>query len=112
MPQRHRSMQAVFAYSWALLTPAEQAVFPRLAVFRGGFRREAAEAVTGATLPLLTSLVDKSLLRWQANGRYTGLDFADEAIAAAQAEVDRLGLTNLHFMVQDAPHLMNRTGTS
>ena len=70
MPQRHRSMQAVFAHSWTLLTPAEQAVFPQLAIFRGGFRREAAEAVTGATLSLLTSLVDKSLLRWQANGRY------------------------------------------
>lgn len=68
--QRHRSMSAVFAHSWALLSSAEQAVFPQLALFRGGFRREAAEAVTGATLPLLTSLVDQSLLRWQANGRY------------------------------------------
>lgn len=36
------------------------------------------------------------------NGRYTGFDFADEAIAVAQAETDKLGLTNLHFMVQDA----------
>lgn len=67
---RHRSMQAVFTHSWALLTPAEQAVFQQLAVFRGGFRREAAEAVAGATLLQLTALVDKSLLRWEANGRY------------------------------------------
>jgi len=36
------------------------------------------------------------------NGRYTGLDFSEEAIAAAQAEADRLGLTNICFTVQDA----------
>ncbi|MDQ4076341.1 MAG: tetratricopeptide repeat protein, partial [Chloroflexota bacterium] len=70
VPERHRSMQAVFAHSWALLTPAEQDVFQQLAVFRGGFRREAVEVVTGATLPVLTALVDKSLLRWEADGRY------------------------------------------
>jgi predicted ATPase len=67
---RHRSIQAVFAHSWTLLTPAEQEIFPRLALFRGGFRREAAETVAGANLSLLTALVDKSLLRWEANGRY------------------------------------------
>jgi tetratricopeptide (TPR) repeat protein len=39
-------------------------------VFRGGFRREAAEAVTGATLAMLSSLVDKSLLRRNPSGRY------------------------------------------
>jgi hypothetical protein len=44
----------------------------QLSVFRGGFRREAAEQVTGATLPILASLVDKSLIRRSdANaGRY------------------------------------------
>jgi predicted ATPase/DNA-binding CsgD family transcriptional regulator len=70
LPDRHRSMQAVFTHSWALLTPAEQEMFQQLAVFRSGFLREAAEIVAGATLPLLTALVDKSLLRWEANGRY------------------------------------------
>jgi predicted ATPase/DNA-binding CsgD family transcriptional regulator len=68
--QRHRSIQAVFTHSWTLLSPAEQEIFPRLALFRGGFRREAAESVAGANLSLLTALVDKSLLRWEANGRY------------------------------------------
>jgi tetratricopeptide (TPR) repeat protein len=42
----------------------------RLTVFRGGFRREASEWVAGATLPLLTALVDKSLLRRSGAGRY------------------------------------------
>jgi predicted ATPase/DNA-binding CsgD family transcriptional regulator len=70
LPRRHRSMQAVFAHSWMQLQPEEQAAFSQLAVFRGGFRREAAEAVAGTSLALLTSLVDRSLLRWQADGRY------------------------------------------
>jgi len=63
LADRHRSMRAVFEHSWTLLTPDEQAIFQQLAVFRGGFRREAAELVAEATLLQLTALVDKSLLR-------------------------------------------------
>jgi hypothetical protein len=63
-------MQAVFNNSWQRLTETEQAVFKRLSVFRGGFRREAAEQVARAALPILTALVDKSLLQVGANGRY------------------------------------------
>ena len=37
VPERHRSIRAVFDHSWSLLTADEQAVFPRLSVFRGGF---------------------------------------------------------------------------
>ena len=70
VPARHRSMEAVFAHSWSLLEPDEQAAFRQLAIFRGGFRRKAAEIVAGATLPVLTALVDKSLLWWEASGRY------------------------------------------
>lgn len=70
VPDRHRSMQAVFNHSWSLLSPHEQAVFARLAVFRGGFGRAAAEAVAGATLPVLAALVDHSLLQRQEGGRY------------------------------------------
>ncbi len=69
-PERHRSMQAVFDHSWRLLTEAERSVFPRLSVFRGGFRREAAEQVAGASLAVLVGLVDKSFLRVGASGRY------------------------------------------
>lgn len=60
--ERHRSIRAVFDYSWNLLSPEEMAVFRKLAVFQGGFRRPAAEAIAGATLATLTSLVNKSLL--------------------------------------------------
>ena len=71
LPDRHRSMRAVFDHSWQLLTDEERAVLPRFSVFRGGCTREAAEAVTGATLPILASLVEKSLLRHDlATDRY------------------------------------------
>lgn len=69
MPERHRSMRAVFDYSWQRLTPAERAVFARLSVFRGGFRRADAEAVAGATLPTLSALVDRALVRWEPDTR-------------------------------------------
>jgi predicted ATPase len=70
VPERHRSMVAAFAQSWNLLTEDEQAVFRRMSVFRGGFSREAAEKVTGATLHTLASLADKSFVRVDAEGRY------------------------------------------
>jgi predicted ATPase len=62
-PERQRSMRAVFEWSWRLLSAAERQLFRRLAVFRGGFAREAAESIVGASLGLLAGLVHKSLLR-------------------------------------------------
>jgi predicted ATPase/DNA-binding XRE family transcriptional regulator len=70
VPERHRSIRAVFDQSWALLSAEEQAVLRRVAVFRGGFTRPAAEEVAGASLALLSTLVAKSLLRRAADGRY------------------------------------------
>ena len=64
---RLRSMEAAIAWSYDLLEPAEQALFRRLSVFAGGFTLEAAEAIAGdgatSILDLVTSLIDKSLLR-------------------------------------------------
>jgi tetratricopeptide (TPR) repeat protein len=53
------------------MTEAEQQVFMKLSVFRGGFTREAAQTMTGVALPTLMSLINKSLLRRDASsGRY------------------------------------------
>ena len=86
MPERHRSMRAVFEHSWRLLTRREQLVFARLAVFRGGFTGVAARAVAGAELLTLAALADKSLLQVDAEGRYTLHEllrqFAEEKLAA------------------------------
>ncbi len=71
VPARHRSMQAMLAYSWQLLTPAEADILARSSVFCGGFTLEAATVVSGATLALLTRLEDHSLLHQGNVGRYT-----------------------------------------
>jgi predicted ATPase/DNA-binding SARP family transcriptional activator len=70
LPERQQSMRAVFDHSWRLLTEQEQEVFRQMSVFRGGFTREAAEMVTGATLLTLRALVNKSLLQHTPAGRY------------------------------------------
>lgn len=45
VPDRHRSLRAVFEGSWRLLTEDEQRICRLLSIFRGGFQREAASAV-------------------------------------------------------------------
>ncbi len=67
---RHRSIRAVLAASWALLSADEQRICSGVSCFRGGFELSAAQAVVHAGLVQLGSLVDKSLLRCDANGRY------------------------------------------
>jgi len=89
VPQRHRSMRAVFDHSWSLLSRDEQQVMRRLSVFRGGFTRNAAEQVAGATLPLLSSLVDKSLVRRSEAKRYDMHELVRQyAATRLQAEKD------------------------
>jgi predicted ATPase/DNA-binding CsgD family transcriptional regulator len=72
LPARHRALAATFAWSHELLTIEEQTLFRRLAVFRGGFTMEAAEAVCAGIgleqtwiIDLVDSLAAKSLLRRQ-----------------------------------------------
>jgi predicted ATPase len=62
LPDRQRSMRAVFASAWRLLTAHEQAIFPAFSVLRGGATLEAAQTITGATLPDLQHLVTKAFL--------------------------------------------------
>ena len=63
VPERHRSMRAVFNHSWGLLDESERQTIAKLSVFRGGFDRNAAQAVAGASLSQLGALLDKSLLQ-------------------------------------------------
>lgn len=70
IPVRHRSLRVVFEYSWNLLTDKERDIFQSLAVFRGGFTREASEQIAGAKITSLLSLVDKSLIQHGTRERY------------------------------------------
>lgn len=63
VPQRHRSFKTVIDHSWRLLSENERDLLMKLSVFQASFTREAALKVTGASLFLLSALVDKSLLR-------------------------------------------------
>lgn len=62
LPERHHSMRAVFESTWKSLSDSERDVLRRFAVFRGGATHEATQQITGASLPLLNRLVQKSLL--------------------------------------------------
>ncbi len=68
--ERHRSMRAVFDYSWNLLSENEKSVMGQLSVIRGEFTRQAAEQIARASLPILSGLIGKSFLRRQSTGRY------------------------------------------
>ena len=70
VPDRHRSIRAVFNQTWSMLTAEEQEVYRRLTVFRDGFFLDAAEAVAGTSSLELAALVSKSLLTQQPSGRY------------------------------------------
>ncbi|MEO5887566.1 MAG: LuxR C-terminal-related transcriptional regulator [Anaerolineales bacterium] len=69
-PEKHSSMQAVFDYSWQLLSDREQAALRKISVFRGGFDRIAAAKVAAADLALLAALVDHSLIERVSQDRY------------------------------------------
>ncbi|MEA2460068.1 MAG: hypothetical protein QOH90_245 [Actinomycetota bacterium] len=68
LPPRQRTLRAALDWDYELLSPEEQKVFRRLAVFAGSFTIAAAEAVAGRDedeidlLDNLDSLINKSLL--------------------------------------------------
>jgi non-specific serine/threonine protein kinase len=100
-PVRLRSMRDAIGWSYDLLSPEEQSLFRRLAVFVGGFTLEAAEAIGASegdpavdVLEGITSLLDKSLLRQEVGldgePRYgmleTVRDFGLERLTASGEE--------------------------
>ena len=95
-PERQRTLRATIAWSHDLLTPAEQELFARLAVFAGGCTLEAAEAICGADVDAIASLVDKSLLR-RTGDRYWMLETIREFAAERLDELaDASSLRDRH----------------
>ncbi|MBK8024475.1 MAG: hypothetical protein IPK19_24365 [Chloroflexi bacterium] len=70
LESRTHNIRHVFDRSWCLLAESEQVAFARLSIFRGGCTREAIQSVTGASLRMIASLVDKSLLWHLPDGHY------------------------------------------
>ena len=61
--ERHRSLAVILDSSWRWLSARERAALSVLAIFVGGFTREAAEAVADADLGVLATLADRSLIQ-------------------------------------------------
>ena len=112
---RHRSMRAVIDPTWNRMSEQERAVFGKVSVFHGGFSREAAEAVAGASLQILSALVDKSLLRVGETGRYEIHEllrqYGEEQLVRA-GNMDRVrgdhGIYFMSFLSQREPDIKGR----
>ncbi len=70
VPERQRSLRAVFEYSWGLLSDGDKKMVRALSVFRGEFTAEEAQKVAKAPDALLASLVERSLLHRARSGRF------------------------------------------
>ena len=70
LPDRQRSLRAVFDSSWGLLDKTSRPVVKALSVFRSSFTREAAQAISGASAKTLLDLTHKSWIQRLSNGRY------------------------------------------
>lgn len=73
---RHQTLKAAIDWSFALLTPEEQTLLSRLAVFAAGCSLDMAEAICSGEgilpaqmLDLLSSLIDKSLIVAETSGK-------------------------------------------
>ena len=100
VPDRHRSLRAVFDGSWSMLDPLSQEKFRALSVFSGGFTVDAARATAGAELADLVDFMDKSLVRRDPSGRfdlhellrqYAGEHLANDPEAATSAKDRQAG---------------------
>ncbi len=117
LPERQRNLRAIFDRTWESLSPEETVLFRRLAVFHGGFDRQGAEEVACSSLPLLKSLLEKSLIRRNYRQGYEmhelARQYAFERLEAA-GEVDATRRKHLDYYVclmeTLAPQLQTEAG--
>ena len=107
LPERQRTLRATIEWSYELLSPEEQRLFARLAVFRGGCTLSAAEEVADAALDILQSLVDKSLLR-HTNDRYWMLETIREYALERIEEPDSVRNRHLAYFTTIASEAYKR----
>jgi predicted ATPase len=101
---RQQTLRATVEWSTELLSDDERQLFARLAVFSGGCRLEAAEAIADADLDTLQALVEKSLVRF-TSGRFWMLEtireFAHERLAELP-EAASLGRRHAEYFLRFA----------
>jgi len=123
--ERHQTLRGAVDWSYALLGDAERTVLDRLAVFAGGFRLDAAEAVAAGgavdpvdVLDLLGQLVDKSLLIADDEAGLTRYRLLETIRQYAQERLEQTGEADavrrrhaehyVAFAEAAAPHLHGR----
>src|SRR5215207_9814753 len=122
LPERQQTMRDAIAWSYDLLSEAEQRLFRRLAVFVGGFTLEAAEAVAGNpdqhgldVFDGVASLVEKSLVHQDAKpGNHprflmleTAREFALELLEQSD-EAEAIHTRHAAFFVEVAAPVASR----
>ncbi|MFN8470103.1 MAG: BTAD domain-containing putative transcriptional regulator [Caldilineaceae bacterium] len=89
LPERQRSLRAVFEDSWRLLTPRQRSVLCKLAGFPNSFTPAVAADAVGASLTELSELVDHSWLLVDPDGAFTffalGRRYCREKLSAKDA---------------------------
>lgn len=105
VPARQQSIEATIRYSWDRLSPLEQDRLARLSVFRASFSLEAAQKVAQATPPVVSALVEKSLVQSYSTGRY-GLHELVRRFAWGQLEslqeIDAVREAHVRFFIDFA----------
>ncbi|MBN1565157.1 MAG: hypothetical protein JXA10_15035, partial [Anaerolineae bacterium] len=115
IPERQRSLRAVFDSSMNMLTDTERDAFMKLSIFRGGVKRTVAQYITGASLNTLAALVKKSLIWRDPNsGRYEVHEllrqYAAEALDAAGGTERTRDIHGYYFMSLTAQQIANLRG--
>jgi predicted ATPase/DNA-binding SARP family transcriptional activator len=92
---RQQTLAATLDWSHGLLEAEEQTTFRRLAVFAGGFDLDAAGAVCdqsdGMIIPLISRLVDKSLVHAETAGQQTRYRLLEVVRQYAEARLSGAG---------------------
>jgi len=70
LPARQQTLRATMEWSYLLLDESSRRALAALSIFPATFDLEAADAVAGADIDMVASLVDKNLLRRAANHRF------------------------------------------
>ncbi|MCI0711861.1 MAG: NB-ARC domain-containing protein, partial [Chloroflexi bacterium] len=95
IPDRQKSIVAIFDWSWKRLSASEQEALIKLSLFRGGFTRDAAQVVAGAGLRMLNILLSMSLIYREGRSRYEIHELMGQFLHMKLAENGEL-LSDIH----------------
>ncbi len=90
LPDRHRSIRAIFEHAIGSLDSNERTAFERLSVFPAGFTRDAATEVAGASGAIMETLMERSLVKRDSESRFRLHElirqFASEELSKSRGE--------------------------